>query len=213
MPGRSDWWGNLQRDEAMRQAIITFIIPVLAPLVAAIALVVGLRGEFRKVRAQHDHDRRQRAESVFTELFYATALCDLVIAQLGGGAPKPETLTELRASFERIFTKLMAEPAIGDHFHDHVKFVVHSGQRARMFLMLAEARVRAAQTQITRKDLLLVYLTLLTLTYLYESDEQRRHSETYQAIELIYQSDPQHFKLFVVDRTTPCLRTTAGRLP
>lgn len=194
----------------MRGTIISFIIPVLGPLVAAVALVIGLRSEFRKVRTQHDHDRRQRAESVFTEIFYATALCDLVVAQVAQAALKPETLGELRESFGRIFTKLMAEPAIGDYFRDHVKFVSPSGQRARMFLLLAEARVRAAQTQIGRKDLLLVYFTLLTLTYLFERKEQRRNSDTYEAIEQIYQSDPKLFGLFIVDRATPCLRTTAG---
>jgi hypothetical protein len=85
-------------------------------------------------------------------------------------------------------------------------FRYESKNTGRMYLLLFEARVRTSKTQLSRDDLLFLYFVLLTLTYLYETERQRKTSDSYQAIEFIYQSDPPYFAPFIVDKSSPSLR-------
>ncbi|HTW49451.1 MAG TPA: hypothetical protein VMD92_15970 [Acidobacteriaceae bacterium] len=192
---------------AIPSSVTQIVVPVLSPFVAAIALVVGLQKEIRLFRSQQNQERNQRAHSISTEVFWATAVAGLLVSEFASGhQQRPETLKELHDSYLRIMERLRLEPEIGDYLRDRVKFTQPSKNTGRMFLILLEGGVRVAKPQVGRKDILFVYFTLLTLTYLYETEAQRKFSDAYAAIELIHSSEPEFWGPFLIDRATPSLR-------
>lgn len=192
---------------AIPASVTQIVIPVLSPFVAALALVIGLQKEIRLFRSQQKQERNQRAHSISTEVFWATAVAGLLASELGAGNQlRPETLQELQASYLRIMERLRLEPEIGDYLRDRVKFTNPSRNTGRMFLILLEAGICVAKPQVSRKDILFVYFALLTLTYLYETETQREFSDAYGAMELVCNSDPAFWGPFIIDRATPSLR-------
>jgi hypothetical protein len=188
-------------------AVTKIAIPILSPLIAVVAVLVGLRQEFRRVRVQQGQDQKQRANAVSGEVFSAIAVSGLMVREFGDkGAVSPEALTEVRAGLERIVTKLRAEPEFGDYLRDRVKFARPSENPNRMFLMLFEAGRRLANKTISKDDLRFAHFTLLTLTYLYETKSQREHSDAYSALKAMGDNLRNEYELFLVDASTPSFR-------
>jgi hypothetical protein len=188
-------------------ALTKNVVPVLSPLIAALAVLLGLRQEFRKLRTQQLEDQKQRAHAISGEVFSTLALSGLLSAEIGlNGKPNLDTLSEVRTGFGRIIEKLRTEPEFGDYLRDRVKFVEQSDSVSRMFLLLFEARRRIAVTNPAPTDVLFTHFALLTLGYLYETKTQRERSDIYGALQEICKASPQQYGLFLVDKSTPSFR-------
>lgn len=164
------------------------IVPLLCALIAAGVVVAGYMREAHKSRAEARRLRFLNAESVFTEIFYAAALAKLIVF----GSSTPEHYAELRRSFDRVVDMLLTQPEIGSRLRASASFA-SAGADDRIFVLLSEARVRVALPKMNRPDLVVVYIALLTLTYLYQTETERAKSDSWEALEkLCMASNLQH---------------------
>jgi hypothetical protein len=205
-------WGIRQKEGMMLdklelflfhyKELVTAVLAIVSPSIAALALIFGFRLELEKRRAQDDGDRRKQAEAVLGEVYYATSTTKLIA--YANSSPTAEQSEALQKAFERIMDKLMAQSGLGDQFRDNVRFV-NPGATDRLFVLLAEARLRIAKANVTTQDIVVVYLALLTLSYLYQTEPQRQNDDTYAALEALCASSPT-YTILLIDKDTPSLR-------
>lgn len=173
---------------------IKIAIPVLVPFI----VVITAGKAFRRERT---HERRKKAEAVFTKAAYAADLFKLVVGSAQHGKPGPQYWKEFQTSFESVFDTIMSEAEVGRRFYDEVRF---EGGRNNMFVLLAEARIRVATAGPAGELDTVAALALYTVVYLYEKDSDRR-KDTYLAIKALGDSDPNLFRNLIVAQDTPCL--------
>ena len=175
------------------------VVPLLCALIAAGVVVAGYMREGQKSRAEARRLRFLNAESVFTEIFYASALAKLIVF----GSSTPEHYAELRRSYDRVAEMLLTQPEIGSRLRASATFA-NVGADDRIFVLLAEARVRVARSNMSLADLNVVYIALLTLTFLYQTETERAASDSWRALSALCNgSSLQHL---LIARDTRSLR-------
>lgn len=198
--------------------IVSVLVPVLQPLIAAIAVIFTVRieakkireqrvSDAKKIRTQHAHERLERAHSTSAMVFFATAASGYLLACLSH-SPLPleftATLSRVKLLYEEIEKRLLSEPLIGDFLRDKVIFAKPQKNTLRMQLAIQAASLKLGRAN--RDDIIFVHFVLLTLLYLYESDAQRTQANTYEAILLLAETK-QECKDFLIAEETPSFRS------
>ena len=57
------------------------IVPLVATLIATIAVIVTIRIETRKIRLARQHERHLKAEGILSDVYYGADLFELLVAQ------------------------------------------------------------------------------------------------------------------------------------
>lgn len=187
------------------ELLTEILVPVASPLVAAIAIVIAVRAEGRKIRLEHSTQRRQRMESIFTDALYARDLFTILTYQSQLGQMEHAHVAEFQLTIDRVFDKIFSDPEIGRRFYEDVAFEC---QHNNIFRLLAELRIRTAKMDPNRSLDLLMYFGVTTLLYLYDSDERRRH-EVYKELEKVRDAEPALYSNLIVARNTKSLKISA----
>ena len=195
-------------DDKTLSLLKDIIVPLVGTLVATIAVIVTIRIETRKIRLARQHERHLKAEGILSDVYYGADLFQLLVFQWHTSQQiNAAHLKEFHTSMNRLFEKIFSEPEIGRSFYDGVQFV--SG-KPKLFLLLAECRIRILNLTPAAKPDILVYFTLMTLQYIYDANHERR-KELYAAMDAIRKSDPSLYDAFIVDpATAPLTSTTNG---
>lgn len=180
------------------------VVPLASPLIAAIAIVIAIRAEARKMRLQRVKEHRQRIDSIFTDCLYARDLLTIMAYQFAEGRMDPAHIAELQVTVERALEKIFSDPEAGYRLYDQVQFM---GEHNNIFRLLAELRIRVSGLKPGSVLDHVIYFGLTTLLFLYDSDQPRRE-DLYAELEKLKKAKPELYENLMVDRNTKSLRSS-----
>jgi hypothetical protein len=145
------------------EATKDILVPLLSPLVAALAIIFAVKQERQKLRAQHEHTLQGQVRAAERELLTLREMCQHMALQLRQGEPlAPERVAVYEESCGRLFKVFHDSPAAYDEFFSKRRPKI---KEARLPLLITELETRMRQLRLSKELDTLVLFGLYLLLY------------------------------------------------
>lgn len=181
----------------MYQILKDFLVPLISPLIAAVALGSFLYQERRKSEVRRKHDVDIAVRSIYRDLLYLREAYQLLrLKQRANEAIEPERRKLIIDTADRIFGQLLTNPEIFEKYF--VK--ANTGLKSNRFpLFLTELQIRLARIAAPDADGEVILFGIYLLLYLYDPDPIKAN-EHRAILQQISNTNPQLFGAFAVAR-------------